>query len=76
MQIVFQVSDIKVGLNYGQASITVQPVEDLMYAIKVPDNEVIIQDGMRVITMDGMRTIIKGCRIALVVENETKKEDF
>ena len=74
-EVILKVNEIKVATQYGKAALTTEPVGDLMYLIKVPSigwEEK--EDGSRVFTVEGIRHIVKGLQVALVID--ASKEDF
>ena len=72
-EIVVKVNEIKVSTQYGKASLTVEPAGDLLYLISIPDGY-IEKDGVKVFTVDGIRHLVKGLQVALVID--ANKEDF
>jgi len=72
-EIVVKVNEVKVATQYGKASLTVEPVGDLLYLISIPDGY-IEKDGIKVFTVNGIRHLVKGLQVALVID--AGKEDF
>lgn len=74
-EVILKVNEIKVATQYGKAALTTEPVGDLMYQIKVPAQGWIEkEDGSRIFTVEGIRHIVKGLQVALIIDAD--KADF
>lgn len=69
--VVMRVNEITVSIGWGRAKVSSSPVGDVLYAIKPHDNHIETQeDGTQTFTVDGIRHIIKGLQLTLVVDRD------
>lgn len=74
-EIILRVTELRANLAYGKSGVSAQPVGDLLYLIEVPEESYrFLPDGTKVFTADGMRHILKGLHVSLVLDSD--KEDF
>ncbi len=61
-------------MNHHTAKITLSPVDDILYAVEIPDEMTEFTQNEECLTLDGIRHLIKQCKVALVLE--MKQDDF
>lgn len=72
MKVLFSIVDIKASLPFGSASITVVPTVDTRVAIELPDGEIEKTGEEMKISTTGIKSIIRGLKIALIDEEENE----
>ena len=58
MKVKFNILTLKVAAEYGRASVEVQPTEQLIYKLELPDDYVLSEDEGKSITLDGIRFVL------------------
>jgi hypothetical protein len=73
--VIMQVTEISVGTNFRRKYMNLAPIGDLLYEIEVPEDGVTVtEDGKKIYNLEGIRHIVKGAEVALVMDSE--KGDF
>lgn len=67
-------ANLQVSSRWKKAALTVEPVGEMLYLIKIPEEGVIERDGKTIFNIEGVRHVVKQLQIALVLEIE--EEDF
>lgn len=75
MEVILKVTEFRVNTNYGKSGMTVATIGDVLYAVTVPDSyQVETGTGDKVFTIEGIRHIIKGLHVALIIDVD--RQDF
>ena len=73
-EIILRVHEFQASLQYGKLKVVTEPVTDIFYSIQVnPEHCRTLEDGTKVFTRDGIRHILKGLLLTLMIDD---REDF
>ncbi len=70
-EVILGVSNFGASLQYGKLKVETEPVGDMFYAVKVnPEHYQIREDGTKVFTQDGIRHVLKGLLVSLMIDKD------
>lgn len=73
-EVILKIHELTTATQYGKAKVVAEPVGDLLYVVNVPTGVEEKEDGTRLFTADGIRHIVRGLQVVLVVDSD--REDF
>lgn len=70
MDIIVRVTEASASLPFAEKQIKIQPVGDLLYLIKIPDNMTTEVEGNKILTDDGLRYFLHKATVILYVDGD------
>ena len=73
MEVILKVEEIKVATDYAKSVMTVKPYSNIMLVVMVPDDTWVNNEkNEMVFNSDGIKHIIKGLHVSLVIDADRK----